>query len=76
MDLMSADCPLRVGGGLGGRGAMMIEYMRMVILRGCGLRSARPQNPPWRGWDVRVSWRRMGSGWGCALKDNESFLFF
>lgn len=58
MDLISAHCPLRVAGG----GVMMIEYMRMVILRGCGLRSVPPQNPPWRGWDVRVIWGGGGDG--------------
>lgn len=54
---------------------MMIEYMRAVFLKDCGLRSARPQNPPRRGWDVRVSWGEEGKEWGGALKDNKRFLF-
>lgn len=43
---------------------MMIEYMRAVFFKDCGLRSARPQIPPRRGWDVRVSWGEEGKDGG------------
>lgn len=59
MDVMSAHCS--VGGG-----ALMIECMRTVILRGCGLRSAGPQKPAMESLGCQGEFGELGGRGGCT----------